>query len=217
MTCVRAKCFHSHTEHEEETGACVAMLPSGEMCECEGFCTSRETVVVTRDASEDPLGSDERVNTPENAPATIAHDVIKVEPTATPQANVVRRRYMSETRPAKTRAFSLMQTTDAGVVERVKLYFTVGFFEDGGIGEIFIKADRQGSLTSGALDAVGIFASMMLQYGVPIAEVIDKLRGMRFPPAGRVVIERGGESVYATSPLDLLARWLQTFMPREAP
>lgn len=184
-------------------------------CECSAFLASRETLPATHDAPEDLLGSDSASSTPENVLAPRAPEVIKVEPTVTSQAIVANRRHMPDTRNSSTRAFSLMQTSDGGVVERVKLYFTVGFFEDGSVGEIFIKAGNQGSLVSGALDAVGILTSMMLQYGVPLSEVIAKLRGMRFPPDGRVVIERNGESVFATSALDLLARWLQTFLRKE--
>jgi ribonucleoside-diphosphate reductase alpha chain len=159
------------------------------------------------DDAEDLLGSDDAPASPETNDDAGAASTPQSVALSAPQAIVARRR-MSDVRPAKTRAFTLRQVSLGGKVEKIKLYFTVGFFEDGGIGEIFIKADKQGAALSGTLDAVGIFASMLLQYGAPLAEVIGKIRGMNFAPYGLT----GAQDIpTCSSPLDLLARWLQTF------
>jgi hypothetical protein len=97
--------------------------------------------------------------------------------------------------------------------ERMKIYFTVGVYPDGQLGEIFIRADRSGSLASGALDAVAMLMSIGLQYGVPLQVMLEKLRHSRFEPEGYT---RDGEFPSASSPLDLLAQWLGSkFSPKK--
>lgn len=124
---------------------------------------------------------------------------------------VPQRRRMAAERRSITRTFKLSEDGKA-----IEFEFIVGLFDDGTPGEIFIHADRQGATLSGFLDATGIMISMLLQYGVPLPKVIGKLKGMRFPPDGRTTIGKPGtESVFAMSPLDLLARWLETFVPKE--
>lgn len=88
----------------------------------------------------------------------------------------------------------------------MRLYFTVSTYADGRPGEIFVKADRTGTLASGALDAAATMVSMLLQYGVPLGEIISKLRHTRYEPAG---FTGDQEFPRCTSPLDLLAQWLQ--------
>lgn len=88
----------------------------------------------------------------------------------------------------------------------MRLYFTVSTYADGRPGEIFVKADRTGTLASGALDAVATLFSMLLQYGVPLDEIASKLRYTRYAPAG---FTGDAEFPRCTSPLDLLAQWLQ--------
>lgn len=105
------------------------------------------------------------------------------------------------------------QFTIESVVEIMKIYFVVGLYDDGRPGEIFIKADRSGSLASGALDAVAMTISIALQYGIPLGVLIDKLRGSQFPPEG---FTQDGEFPRASSVLDLLARWLLKMFPDQA-
>lgn len=87
----------------------------------------------------------------------------------------------------------------------LKMWVTVGLYENGRPGEIFIKADRTGSIASGALDAVAMVLSIAWQYGVPFEPTIAKLQGMRFEPEGHT-----GDPKYpiVASPLDYIARWL---------
>jgi ribonucleoside-diphosphate reductase alpha chain len=87
----------------------------------------------------------------------------------------------------------------------LKMWVHVGLYEDGRPGELFIKADQEGSLARGALDAVAMSLSMAWQYGVPFEASVQKLMGMRFEPQGAT-----GDAKYSivSSPLDYVARWL---------
>lgn len=105
---------------------------------------------------------------------------------------------LPETRKSITRKFKV-----GG--EDLKLYINAGLYEDGRLGEIFIKADKSGSLASGALDAVAMCISIALQYGLPLEPFISKLIGTRFEPSGFT-----GDKDYptCTSALDVVGRWL---------
>jgi ribonucleoside-diphosphate reductase alpha chain len=116
---------------------------------------------------------------------------------------ILKRRCLPDTRKSITRKFRIVRPGH----ERgdLKMYVTVGLYEDGTPGEIFIKADRSGSLASGALDAVAMELSMAWQYGVAFEQTVRKLVGMRFDPQGAT-----GDKEYSfvASPLDYVARWL---------
>ena len=94
-----------------------------------------------------------------------------------------------------------------------KLYLTVGLFEDGTPGEVFLRSAKEGSTLAGLLDTIGILFSLALQYGVPLKAITDKLSYSRFAPAGFTGVP-GIE--YATSPVDFVVRWMaQRFLPPE--
>jgi ribonucleoside-diphosphate reductase alpha chain len=63
-------------------------------------------------------------------------------------------------------------------------YVTVGEFEDGRPGEVFLKVAKQGSTLAGIMDAFAISLSLGLQYGVPLEAFAEKFTNMRFEPAG---------------------------------
>jgi ribonucleoside-diphosphate reductase alpha chain len=63
-------------------------------------------------------------------------------------------------------------------------YITTGEFQDGSIGEIFLKVAKQGSTLSGIMDAFAISISMGLQYGVPLSAYVRQFVGTRFEPSG---------------------------------
>jgi ribonucleoside-diphosphate reductase alpha chain len=63
-------------------------------------------------------------------------------------------------------------------------YVTVGEYEDGRPGEVFIKVSKQGSTLAGIMDAFSISISLGLQHGVPLATYIAKYSAMKFEPAG---------------------------------
>ena len=63
-------------------------------------------------------------------------------------------------------------------------YITVGMYEDGTPGEIFIKMAKEGSTLSGFMDGFALSVSIGLQYGVPLKALVDKLINTRFEPSG---------------------------------
>ena len=63
-------------------------------------------------------------------------------------------------------------------------YITVGMYEDGRPGEIFIKMSKEGSTLSGVMDGLALTVSLGLQYGVPLKVFVDKLVNTRFEPSG---------------------------------
>lgn len=87
----------------------------------------------------------------------------------------VMRRELPKIRTAKTFSFRVAGT---------KVYLTVGEFEDGTPGELFIKIAKQGSTLSGVMDALGISISYGLQYGVPLKSYVYGLTHMSFAPSG---------------------------------
>jgi len=84
-------------------------------------------------------------------------------------------------------------------------YITVGMYETGEPGEIFIKMAKEGSTLSGFMDGFALSVSIGLQYGVPLKALVDKFINTRFEPAGYT----GHPAIpYAKSVLDYIARWL---------
>jgi ribonucleoside-diphosphate reductase alpha chain len=84
-------------------------------------------------------------------------------------------------------------------------YITVGMYDDGTPGEIFIKMAKEGSTLSGFMDGFALSVSIGLQYGVPLKALVDKLINTRFEPSG---ITPNPEIRFASSVLDYIARWL---------
>ena len=63
-------------------------------------------------------------------------------------------------------------------------YLTAGTYDDGRLGEVFLKFGKQGSTLAGVMDAFSIAISVALQYGVPLETFVEKFSNMRFEPAG---------------------------------
>lgn len=63
-------------------------------------------------------------------------------------------------------------------------YLTAGTYEDGELGEIFLKFGKQGSTLAGLMDAFSIAISIALQHGVPLETYVEKFTNLRFEPAG---------------------------------
>jgi ribonucleoside-diphosphate reductase alpha chain len=82
-------------------------------------------------------------------------------------------------------------------------YVTVGQYEDGRPGEVFIKVSKQGSTLAGIMDAFSISISLGLQHGVPLATFVRKYANMKFEPAG---ITDDPELRIATSLVDYIFR-----------
>ena len=84
-------------------------------------------------------------------------------------------------------------------------YITVGMYEDGTPGEIFITMAKEGSTISGLMDALATAISFNLQYGVPLKFLVDKFAHVRFEPSGWT----GNPTIpYAKSIIDYIFRWL---------
>ena len=84
-------------------------------------------------------------------------------------------------------------------------YITVGMYDDGAPGEIFITMAKEGSTISGLMDAFATAVSFNLQYGVPIKFLVDKFAHLRFEPSGWT----GNQQIpYAKSIMDYIFRWL---------
>jgi ribonucleoside-diphosphate reductase alpha chain len=84
-------------------------------------------------------------------------------------------------------------------------YITVGLFDDGTPGELFITMAKEGSTISGLMDSFATAISYGLQYGVPLKFYVDKFSHVRFEPSGFT----GNKQVpYAKSIMDYIFRWL---------
>jgi ribonucleoside-diphosphate reductase alpha chain len=93
-------------------------------------------------------------------------------------------------------------------------YITVGLFEDGQPGEIFLVMAKEGSTISGFADAFAQAISYALQYGVPLQALVDKFSHVRFEPSG---MTRNPEIRFAKSIVDYIFRWLASkFLSPEA-
>ena len=93
-------------------------------------------------------------------------------------------------------------------------YITVGMFEDGQPGEIFLVMAKEGSTISGFADAFAQAISYALQYGVPLQVLVDKFSHARFEPSG---MTRNPEVRFAKSIVDYIFRWMATkFLSKSA-
>ena len=92
-------------------------------------------------------------------------------------------------------------------------YITVGMFEDGTPGEIFIVMSKEGSTLSGVMDSFATAVSLALQYGVPLKVLVDKFNHVRFEPSG---VTNNADIRFAKSVVDYIFRWMALkFLPKE--
>ncbi len=84
-------------------------------------------------------------------------------------------------------------------------YITVGLFEDGQPGELFIQMSKEGSTIGGLMDTVATLTSMALQYGVPLESLVKKFAYQRFEPSG---FTKNPDIRNASSITDYVFRWL---------
>jgi ribonucleoside-diphosphate reductase alpha chain len=118
-----------------------------------------------------------------------------------------RRERLPDTRNSKTHKFSIAGHEG---------YITVGLYDDGRPGELFITMAKEGSTIGGLMDAFGTAVSMSLQYGVPLEVYVNKFSHTRFEPMGHT---KNPEIRIAKSLVDYIFRWMGiTFLPgyREA-
>ncbi|MBI2927912.1 MAG: vitamin B12-dependent ribonucleotide reductase [Verrucomicrobia bacterium] len=123
------------------------------------------------------------------------------------QAGQPLRRRLPETRTAITHKFDIAGHEG---------YLTVGLFEDGQPGELFITMAKEGSTIGGLMDCIGTLTSMSLQYGVPLEALAKKFAHQRFEPSG---FTKNPHIRNASSIIDYVFRWMALqFIPeyREA-
>jgi ribonucleoside-diphosphate reductase alpha chain len=106
------------------------------------------------------------------------------------------RRRLSDTRHALTHKFDIAGHEG---------YLTVGLFEDGQPGELFITMAKEGSTIGGLMDSIGTLTSMAFQYGVPLEALARKFAHQRFEPSG---FTKNAEIRNASSITDYVFRWL---------
>ncbi len=123
------------------------------------------------------------------------------------QSALLRRERLPDTRQSITHKFSIAGHEG---------YITVGLYEDGRPGELFITMAKEGSTIGGLMDCFGTAVSMSLQYGVPLEVYVNKFSHTRFEPMGHT---KNPDIRIAKSLVDYIFRWLGiTFLPgyREA-
>ncbi|MEK7684551.1 MAG: vitamin B12-dependent ribonucleotide reductase [Verrucomicrobiota bacterium] len=112
------------------------------------------------------------------------------------------RRRLPETRTAITHKFDIAGHEG---------YLTVGLFDDGQPGELFITMAKEGSTIGGLMDSIGTLTSMALQYGVPLEALVRKFAHQRFEPSG---FTKNPEIRNASSITDYVFRWMAVqFIP----
>jgi ribonucleoside-diphosphate reductase alpha chain len=106
------------------------------------------------------------------------------------------RHRMSDTRMSLTHKFEIAGHEG---------YITVGLYEDGQPGELFIHMAKEGSTIGGLMDTIGTLTSVALQYGVPLESLVKKFAYQRFEPSG---FTKNPDIRNATSITDYVFRWL---------
>jgi ribonucleoside-diphosphate reductase alpha chain len=147
-------------------------------------------------ANVDPL----ELLSPEERRLVLALRERKTRPAGPPMAN---RYKLPDERASFTHKFSI------GGHEG---YITVGMYQDGSPGEIFVRMAKEGSVIAGLMDSFATSISLALQHGVPLHVLIDKFKGTRFEPSG---FTGNQEIPIATSIMDYLFRWLAIRFPQD--
>ncbi|HEY2584144.1 MAG TPA: LAGLIDADG family homing endonuclease [Tepidisphaeraceae bacterium] len=112
------------------------------------------------------------------------------------------RRRLPDTRHAMTHKFD---------VAGHEGYITVGLYEDGQPGEVFVRIAKEGSTIGGLMDTIATLVSVSLQYGVPVESLVRKFEHVRFEPSG---MTRNPEIPIAKSLTDYIFRWMaMEFVP----
>jgi ribonucleoside-diphosphate reductase alpha chain len=141
-----------------------------------------------------PLATQKKASASAPASDQLSQQVERIVETVIVQEPI--RQKLPRTRTSKTFSFRVADCHG---------YATVGEFEDGRPGEVFLKVAKQGSTLAGIMDAFAISVSHGLQYGVPLRAFIDMFTNMRFEPAG---MTDDPDIRFATSLVDYIFRRL---------
>ncbi|MEE9279509.1 MAG: vitamin B12-dependent ribonucleotide reductase [Myxococcota bacterium] len=163
----------------------------------EGWKLGLKSLAVYRDGSKrtQPLSTKSDESARDDAESAVA---VSIDPD-------LRRRRLPDVRQAITHKFSIAGHDG---------YITVGLYDNGQPGELFLKMAKEGSTISGLIDQFAIMTSIALQYGVPLKALVDKFSHTRFEPSG---FTQNSEIPIAKSVTDYVFRWLGlTFLQGEA-
>jgi ribonucleoside-diphosphate reductase alpha chain len=163
----------------------------------EGWRLGLKAIAIYRDNSKrsQPLNTGKKKDTSEADAAAALYALAPVEPKA------YRRRLPVE-RQAVTHKFDIAGHEG---------YITVGLYDDGKPGEIFLKMAKEGSTISGLMDTFATTVSVALQYGVPLKDLVHKFAHVRFEPSG---FTSNPEIPIAKSIVDYIFRWMGSrFLP----
>ena len=138
-----------------------------------------------------------RDNSKRSQPLSTGGDKVSLNPQETLDGPPeYQRNRLPSTRAAKNHKFSIGNTEG---------YLTVGEYDNGKPGEVFLIVSKEGTVASGMADAVGTLTSIALQSGVPIKTLVDKFSHTRFEPSGWT---NNPDIPYAESILDYIFRWI---------
>jgi ribonucleoside-diphosphate reductase alpha chain len=173
----------------------------------EGWKLGLKAIAIYRDGCKriQPLSTskDEKAVSQKKAVAETPKPVetVKVSETLVP-----RRRRLPDERHAITHKFSIGGHDG---------YITIGEYDDGAPGEIFVVMAKEGSTVSGLMDSVATLTSIALQYGVPAEVLVNKFSHTRFEPSGMTT---HADIRFAKSPVDYIFRYmgLKYVKPKEA-
>ena len=132
----------------------------------QGWKLGLKALAVYRDNCKVGQPLSDAKKTEEKAPAAAVETKVEYRP---------RRTRLPKSRTGKTTSFS---------VAGAEGYMTSGQYDDGGLGEVFLKLGKQGSTLAGVMDAFSIAVSIGLQYGVPLSTFVQKFTNLKFEPAG---------------------------------
>jgi ribonucleoside-diphosphate reductase alpha chain len=156
----------------------------------------------TRSGSDADIEEDQHEPPPDGALEVVPMPTADVEPAAAMERVVERivdrplRRRLPDTRASITHRFN---------VSGHEGYLTVGLYENGSPGELFITMAKEGSTIGGLMDCLGTAISVALQYGVPVESLVKKFAHQRFEPMGMTT---NSNIPFAKSLVDYIFRWL---------
>jgi ribonucleoside-diphosphate reductase alpha chain len=151
-----------------------------------------KAIAIYRDGSKkvQPLSTNADASNAKK-PADVPAETVRIV-----EVNRPERRRLPDTRASLTHKFS---------IEGHEGYITVGLFDDGTPGELFVTMAKEGSTLSGMMDAFATSVSLLFQHGVPLPHLVEKFGHMRFEPSGWT---GNSEIGMAKSIVDYVFRWL---------
>ncbi|HEY3329474.1 MAG TPA: vitamin B12-dependent ribonucleotide reductase [Capsulimonadaceae bacterium] len=153
----------------------------------EGWKLGLKAIAIYRDGSKKTQPLSTKKDGSNNTPEKVILETIPAKPV---------RHKLADERVSVTHKFS---------VGGHEGYITVGMYEDGNPGEIFVTMSKEGSTISGLMDGFATAISLALQYGVPLSTLVDKFIHTRFEPSG---FTNNKEIPMAKSVMDYIFRWM---------